>query len=101
VKTSWPTGAGPSNFPRRGIGRQPENVKKIVHDCLALRSADAERHVELPSRVLVERIEIDGAVALVAQDLNQSGTTFFRGWLQLPVCDPQEMHLEGLDEKIL
>jgi len=72
-----------------------------VHGCLALRSADAERHVELSSRVLVEPVKIDGAVTFVAQDLNQSGATFFRGWLQLPVCDPQEMHLEGLDEKIL
>jgi hypothetical protein len=101
VKTSRPAGAGPSNFPRRSIGRQPEYFKKIVHGRLAPRSADAERHEELSSGVLVERVQIDGAVTLVAQDLNQSRATFLRGWLQLPVCDPQEMHLEGLDEKIL
>ena len=101
MKTPRPAGAGPTDFPRWSIGRQPENVKKIVHGCLRPRSADAERHEELSSCVLVEPVEIDGAVTFVAQDLNQSGTTFFRGWLQLPVCDPQEMHLKGLDEKIL
>jgi hypothetical protein len=44
--------------------------------------------VELSSRVLVEPVEIHGAVALVAQDLDQRGTTFFGGWLQLSVGDP-------------
>jgi hypothetical protein len=57
--------------------------------------------VELASRVLVESVEVHGAVTFVAQDLDQRGSTLFGGWLQLPVRDPQEMHLEGLDEKIL
>ncbi len=56
VKTPGPAGAGPTDFPRWSIGRQPENFKKIVHGCLAPRSADAERHEELSSRVLVEPV---------------------------------------------
>ena len=59
------------------------------------------RDTQFASDRLIKAFDVDGAVTFVAQDLNQSGATFFRGWLQLPVCDPQEMHLEGLDEKIL
>ena len=57
--------------------------------------------MKLPSGVLVETVEVDRAVTLVAQDLNQRGPSFFGRWLQLPVGDPQEVHLKGLDEKIL
>ena len=88
VKPSRPAGTGPANLLRRRIDRQPEDFKEVVHGCLARRSAGAERHVELSSGVLVESIEVDRAIALVAQNLDQSGATFFRGWLQLPVCDP-------------
>ena len=57
--------------------------------------------MQLSSGVLVEPIEVHGAVTFIAQDFDQSGPTFFGGWLQLTVSDPQEMHLEGLDKKIL
>jgi hypothetical protein len=88
MKTPGPAGTGPADFPGRSIGWQAENFKKVVHACLALRSADAERHEELSPCILVERVEVDGAVTFVAQHLHQSGATFFRGWLQLAVCDP-------------
>jgi hypothetical protein len=57
--------------------------------------------VKLSPRVLIEPVEVNGAVALIAQNLDKRRTAFLGGWLQLPISDPQEVHLEGLDEKIL
>jgi hypothetical protein len=41
--------------------------------------------MEFPSGVLIERVEVDRAVTLIAQNLDQRGPTFFGGGLQLPV----------------
>jgi len=57
--------------------------------------------MQLTATVLVERVEIDGAVALVAQDFDKGWPAFFLRRLQLPVSDAQQMHLQRLDEKIL
>ena len=101
MEPSRPTRAGAADVPRGSIGRQPENFKQVVHGRPRQALPGAERHVKLSSRVLIEPVEVHRAVALVAQDLDQRGTTFFGGWLQLPVGNPQEVHLKGLDEKIL
>ena len=57
--------------------------------------------MELPSGVFVEFIKVHCAIAFIAQDFDERRPTLFGGRLQLAVCDPQEIHLEGLDEKIL
>ena len=57
--------------------------------------------MELSSRVLVQRVQVHSTVTLVAKHLDQSGPAFFGRWLQLPICHTQQMHLEGLHEKIL
>ena len=57
--------------------------------------------MQLASRGLIESIEIDGTVALIAQYLDKGGSALFLRWLELAVGHAQEMHLQGFDQKIL
>ena len=63
--------------------------------------ACAERRQEFPTRSLVENRQIDGTVALIAQDLDQRRPSLFRRGLKLAIGDTQQMHLQRLYEKIL
>jgi len=58
------------------------------------------RH-QLATRGVIESRHVDGAVALVAQHFHYRGQTLFRGRLELAVHYAQQMHLQGLDQKIL
>ena len=76
----------------------------IVHGVkarLARRSARAERRQEFPARRLVNHGQIDRTVALVAQHFDQRRPPFFGGRLHLSFHDTQQVHLQGLDQKIL
>jgi hypothetical protein len=63
-------------------------------------SAGAQRREQVAARRLVERVEVDRAITLVAQHLDQGRTALFLRRLELAIGHPQELHLEGLDEKI-
>jgi hypothetical protein len=57
--------------------------------------------VQFAPSVLIEVVQIERAVTLVAQDLDKGWPALFLGWLQLTVCNAQELNLQRLGEKIL
>ena len=59
--------------------------------------ARAERRQQFPARAFVQNRQVDGAVALIAQDLDQRRPSLFRGGLELAIRDTQQMHLERFD----
>jgi hypothetical protein len=61
----------------------------------------AERQPQFPPGVLVERLKVDCAVALVAEQLDQGRTPLFLGRLHLSVRHTEKLHLQRLDEEIL
>lgn len=63
--------------------------------------ARAERLVQFAARVLVEVVQVERAVTLVAQDLDKGWPALFLRRLQLTVGNAQELHLQRLGEKIL
>ena len=62
--------------------------------------ADAERQHQFAAARFVEGIQIERGVTFVAQQLDQRRPAFFEGRLELPVGDPQQMHLQRFDQKI-
>jgi hypothetical protein len=65
------------------------------------RSACAERNEQFAAGIFVERVEVHRSFTLVAEQLDERGSTLFLGRLQLFLGDPQQVHLEGLGEEIL
>ena len=61
----------------------------------------AERDVQFPTGALVELVKVDRAIALIAKDFDQRGSAFFLRRLKLLVQHAEQVHLQGLDEKIL
>jgi hypothetical protein len=97
---------------RRCVWSQSKNVNVIVHGWSFWghaevpgseigRSAGAEAREQLPSRRLVERVQLYGAIALIAQDFDERWSTFFLRWLHLPAVETEQVHLQGLDQEVL
>jgi hypothetical protein len=86
---------------RQGYAGAGQMIVHGVKARVARRSARAERRQKFPARRFVNTGQIDRAVALVAQHFHQSRATLFRGRLHLSFHHAQEVHLQGLDQKIL
>ncbi|MEO7191310.1 MAG: hypothetical protein ABI051_09655 [Vicinamibacterales bacterium] len=78
-------------------------MEEVVHEAEPSfwRSAGSERHEQVAPSAFVQAVEVDRAVTLVTQQFEQGWTPFFLGRLQLAVGHPQQLHLQGFDEKIL
>jgi hypothetical protein len=76
-------------------------VEEVVHGSRASGSARSEGDEQVAPGGFVERFEVQGAVALIAKELEQGGTALLLRWLQLAVTHPEKLHLEGLDEEVL
>ena len=61
----------------------------------------AKRDEQIPTRRLVERIQVEGAIAFVAKDFDQRRTALFLGRLELAIRHAQQLHLQGLDQEVL
>jgi hypothetical protein len=59
--------------------------------------ADAERHEQLAASCLVEGLEIERAVALITQQLDESRPALLERRLNLTVRHAEQMHLQRLD----
>jgi len=64
-------------------------------------SANAESDEQVAARRLIERLEVEGAIALVAQELEECWAAFFLGGLNLTVIDTHQVHLQGLNQEVL
>lgn len=64
-----------------------------------LAGADGRHYVS--SGVVVQAIEVDRAIAFIAQQLDEGGASLLLRRLQVPVVNPQQVHLQRLDQKIL
>jgi hypothetical protein len=90
----------------RRVTREADDVEEIVHGAPpssidATDSTNPEGQAHIAVGALVERVEIEGALALVAQQFDQRGAPLFQGRLQLAVIDAEQMHLQRLDQEIL
>jgi hypothetical protein len=65
------------------------------------RSAGAERCEQFAAGIVAQHVEIDGTLALVAQQFVERRAAFFLGWLQLIPADLQQVHLQRFREEIL
>ncbi len=84
------------------LGR-PRTSKKscTAPSHLSAGSACPESEAKLAMRAVVQRVEVEGAVALVAQQFHEGRAPLFLGGLQLGVSNPQQVHLQRLDQEIL
>jgi len=93
-------GTDPTDFADGSVTGKTEDVEQVVHGfepIPACESPGAKRQLQLALRAVVERIEIERAVAFVAEQFHERGTPFFLRRLELRVGDPQQMHLKRLD----
>ena len=65
------------------------------------RLASAERGEQFATRRVIEIRQVDRAVALVAQDLDERRPSLFGRWLKLALNDAKQVHLQRLDLEIL
>lgn len=90
----------PADFADGSVTGKTEDVEQVVHGAEpipARRSPRAQRQLQLALGAVVERIEIERAVALVAEQFHERWTALFLRRLKLRIGDPQQMHLERLD----
>jgi hypothetical protein len=85
--------AGLDDLRASSVRSHPHDVKVIVHRSPAperpfRRLASAEGYQELPARRFLEAIEVERAVALVAQKLHEGRAALFLRRLHLPVRHP-------------
>ena len=85
-------GSDETSFSRASAGKDAERPRAQL--------ACAERRQEFPTRSLVENRQIDGTVALIAQDLDQRRPSLFRRGLKLAIGDTQQMHLQRFYQEI-
>ena len=84
--------------------RQAGSEQVIVHGVKARsarRSARAERRQQFPASRFVEGRQIHRAIAFVAQYFDESWAAFFRRRLHLGFHHAKQVHLQGLDQKVL
>jgi hypothetical protein len=79
---------------------QPGVIRRRKAPPAFLALAGAERPEKVATRGFVQARQVNGAVALVAQHLDQGRPSFFRRGLELAVGDAQQMHLQSLNQKI-
>ena len=90
------------DFAERSVTGKAENVEEVVHGAQpgqARRASGRRASRQFAPSAVVERIEIERAVALVTQHLDQRRPALFLRRLELAIGDPQQMHLQGLDQK--
>jgi hypothetical protein len=101
IRVPTPAPAGPRlALDGRGYAEAEQMIVHGVKARPARRSACAERRQEFAARWFVHAGQIHRAVALVAQHFDQGRTPLFRGRLHLSFHHAQEVHLQGLDQKI-
>jgi hypothetical protein len=96
-----PTKGTTSVIGRSGMGKA-EKIEVVVHGPTPpAASASPEGHVELTAGILLEGIDVNRAVALVAQEFDHRWPALFLRGLELAVSHTDQVHLQRFDEKIL